>query len=424
MQAEFPNLDHATLDRLAREHGDSLYILSIPVLRANVTSFREAFQNHWPRTRLAYSYKTNYMPYLCHLLRQWGCLAEVVSGMEYDLARIIGANGKEIIFNGPYKRTAELQRALRDGAVVNVESFSEIKQIEEISRRNDHCRLRVGIRAAFQVRDSSTRFGLDISNGDFRRAVERLAKTPNVLIVGFHTHMIPPGRTPEGYRFMAETLINLYLEYAERLPLEFLDLGGGFFSNMPQEMRGQFGPQIPTFSDYGAAIAGALREALHARSELELIVEPGMALVADAMQFIARVVDIKSVCGRKVALLSGSVYNVKPTKSLRNLPIRRVAGGQQAVECSGVDLVGHTCMEDDTLYRGYAGPLAVDDFIVFKNAGSYTLTLRPPFIQPNSPVLSLEDDGRMVVVKRAETVDDVFQTYQVRRQQLSEDDDE
>ena len=38
------------------------------------------------------------------------------------------------------------------------------------------------------------------------------------------------------------------------------------------------------------------------------------------------------------------------------------------------------------------------------------MVLKPPFILPNFPVLELRD-GRVTVVKRQETFDDIFRTY-------------
>ena len=74
-------------------------------------------------------------------------------------------------------------------------------------------------------------------------------------------------------------------------------------------------------------------------------------------------------------------------------------------------MAGFTCIESDYLYRGYNGPLAVGDMVVFDNVGSYSVVLKPPFILPNFPMVELTDDGEVRVIKRQETFDDLFHTY-------------
>src|SRR3546814_12176857 len=75
---------------------------------------------------MGYSFKTNYVPALCRIAAVQGCWAEVVSGMEYDLALALGHTPDRIIFNGPVKSQADVLRALEDGAVVNLDSLQEV----------------------------------------------------------------------------------------------------------------------------------------------------------------------------------------------------------------------------------------------------------------------------------------------------------
>ena len=78
-----------------------------------------------------------------------------------------------------------------------------------------------------------------------------------------------------------------------------------------------------------------------------------------------------------------------------------------------LDFGGYTCIEGDYLYRGYNGPLSIGDLVVFENVGSYSVVLKPPFILPNFPVVEL-CKGDVKVVKRKETFDDLFQTYEFK----------
>ena len=138
-------------------------------------------------------------------------------------------------------------------------------------------------------------------------------------------------------------------------------------------------------------------------------------MVADTFQFVSKVIDVKSNFGYSTALLTGSVYNVRPTKSSRNLPVSLIRGRGARRHVRGpLDFVGYTCMEDDILHRGFQGTVSVGDFVVFDNVGAYTFVLKPPFILPSPPVLAAVNEGSEIVqVRRQETFDDVFATYNI-----------
>ena len=402
------------LDRLAERHGGAFYLCDVDTFGRNYREFLAAFTKIYPRSRLAYSYKTNYLPLLCRRIDDWGGYAEVVSILEYELAVRIGVEPRNIIFNGPCKRQHDLARTLLAGSVVNLDAAYEIPLVEAIARRNPGRELNVGLRCAFDVgTDEPTRFGFDADNGALDKAVSRLSALPGVRLGGLHCHFMPPGRTPDAYARIARRMLDLSVRVHSDLSGRFIDLGGAFFSRMPPALARQFGGDLPTFTDYGRAIATPFAEAYPNGDGPELILEPGMAIVADTMRFVARVLDVKVIGGRKTALISGSIYNILPSKSRRNMPVRRIpADGAGSPVTGPLDLVGYTCMEDDVLFRGYEGEIAAGDLVVFDSVGAYTLVLKPPFIQPAPPVLAIEG-GDLSPARRAETFADLFASYEL-----------
>jgi diaminopimelate decarboxylase len=145
-----------------------------------------------------------------------------------------------------------------------------------------------------------------------------------------------------------------------------------------------------------------------------LILEPGIAITADVMRFVAKVIDIKKVGSRTVALVSGSIYNIKPTLNDKNLPLIVMSNNPKSeIRNEPVDLVGYTCMESDRLYSAYEGPLSVGDYVIFSNVGAYTVVLKPPFIHPCPVILAYDPDSKeLSVIKHRETFSDVFSTYE------------
>ena len=111
------------IEKLIEAHGSPLYLLSEKKLREKYREFKRNFTQDGIKTIIGYSYKTNYLPAVCSILKEEGAYAEVVSDMEYKLARSLDVPGAEIIFNGCYKTKSELSKAVSEGALINIDNF-------------------------------------------------------------------------------------------------------------------------------------------------------------------------------------------------------------------------------------------------------------------------------------------------------------
>ena len=89
----------------------------------------------------------------------------------------------------------------------------------------------------------------------------------------------------------------------------------------------------------------------------------------------------------------------------------RLDAVSDGTEYKNVDIVGYTCIESDVMYRGYEGVLAIGDYMVFSNCGSYSIVMKPPFIMPNVPVVDICGE-KVELIKRAENFEDLFHTYE------------
>lgn len=166
------------------------------------------------------------------------------------------------------------------------------------------------------------------------------------------------------------------------------------------------------YVDYANVVAQAVCERFKDNKVKPiLLMEPGTALVADAMTFFCKILNIKDIRGRKIAFSSGSRVNFHSRTSKVNLPIKVFSKNQNVGEkYDSIDIGGYTCMEEDYIYRSYSGSLEIDDYVAIDNVGSYSIVFKPPFINPNVPVVA-SIDNEIRVIKRKETYDDVFQTY-------------
>ena len=395
-----------TIESIRTEFGDAFYLLDSSQFRKNFTELRDAFNQYYPHSNIAYSYKTNYTPKLCRIVNELGGYAEVVSEMELEIAKRVGCSPDRIIWNGPIKNVSIMERFLYEGGTVNIDSLDELEQIRIIHDKKPDIQISVGIRCNYDVNDGViSRFGFDVEGPGFIEAVRYVTSTKNIRFVNFQCHFAK--RQIDYWPARARGMVALI----DRLGIipERIDIGGGLFGKMADSLKAQFTCEIPDYQAYAKAAAQVFADYFADKDvKPELLIEPGSAVVGDCMKFVGTVKTIKNVRGKWIATVLGSQKNISMTGI--NPPIEVIHMGGELQDYRDLDFVGFTCIEGDVLYHNYSGELARQDAIVISNCGSYSLVMKPPFILPNFPVLDISE-GKTEVIKRGETFDDLFRTF-------------
>jgi len=410
------NINIDVLKKISSIHGDAFYILDTEQFIMNFRELQKAFRNIYKNTHIAYSYKTNYTPRVCKIVDQLGGFAEVVSCMEYSIAKKLAVEPKKIYFNGPYKDSKAVKDLLLSGGTVNIDSDFDLKIVKEIAIDNPNSELSVGIRCNFDIHDGVlSRFGYDVNSTEFEDVLNSILEIPNIKLNGLHCHFAT--RDIKTWPQRAVGILEVTEKYFNEPP-KFISLGGGIYGKMPDSLKIQFETEIPTYEDYANAVAHQFKDYfknVDKDRQPMLIIEPGSALVADAMKFVSKVISIKDIRGKKIATLLGSIYNINPTLNKKNPPIKIYhdkSSGEKQQTYANLDFGGYTCIESDYLYRGFTGELAVGDYVVFDNIGSYSIVLKPPFILPNFAIVEYDCKNEEIhLIKEKEQFEDLFHTY-------------
>ena len=410
-------LNKDRVNALVEEYGSPLYVFHEDEFRKNYMDLLNTFRAIYPKYNIAYSYKTNYTPGICKIVKELGGLAEVVSEMEYMLAKKIGYDSTKIVYNGPVKGLGLFEH-LRNGGVANIDSLDEMKTVVEFAEANSDCAIRLAFRVNIDIGQGFiSRFGVDAyeedtENSELDQAFDMAKSVPNICVVGLHCH-IGRSRSIDAWKNRVRIMFKLVDRYFDKTP-EFIDFGSGMNSVMEPELAAQFGGHIPSFEEYAAVVATAMKEKysnLPVDAQPELYTEPGTTLISGCMSFISSVKTIKNVKGKNYVTFDCCGGNMGDICHLKNLPISIYHNGEPMKELVDATFVGYTCLEHDHIYEGFNGFLAVGDYIQFRNVGSYSNVFKPPFILPNCAMIQLDKDGRTTLLKRGETMDDIFHTY-------------
>lgn len=400
------NASRETAEALLAQFGSPLYVFDEKGFIENYKKLNTAMSSLYEKYHIAYSFKTNYTPYICSIAKKLGAFAEVVSGMEYTLAKKIGYEDQYIIFNGPDKGEAGLDAILK-GCILNVDSLDELGTCYQAAKRNPEKNHKIGLRVNLDIGQGFvSRFGMD--EKDIETAFRTISAVSNLKIVGLHCH-ISRCRSKEAWRKRTEIMLKLADRFFEDPP-EYIDLGSGMFGSMAPELAEQFSG-VPTYDEYAQVTAGLIAEHYKGKNGPILFTEPGTTLINRFVDCLTKVETIKTINGHSFAVLNCSEHILGETCALKKLPVKVIPGGAVQQDYDSIDLTGYTCLEQDVLYPAFQGNLAKGDYVLFGNTGGYSNVLKPPFIRPSCAMAVEKPNGEYMLIKERETFEDIFHTY-------------
>ncbi|MDY0222516.1 MAG: hypothetical protein RBR67_15400 [Desulfobacterium sp.] len=402
------------LNDLLLESGGAVYILNLETFKRNINSFLGSFRQYYKNTFLGYSYKTNYLPKLCVEANSMGLYAEVVSGMEYEIALKCGVLPKNIIFNGPVKYESELLKAFDGNSIVNVDSLNELYLIKSILSSRADLSANIGLRCNLELKlgNRSSRFGLNDTNGDLENAANLIESIPNANLAGLHCHF-SFNRSAESYSDRAFKMVDIAKRVFKKKPPQYLDLGGGFCGPMNSSLANQFSVKPPNYSDYAKAITSVVLKEYGKEGGPKLILEPGIGLVGNVMEYACKVEVLKNMTGQKFAVTSGTIDHIKILPNKINLPVSLLSEKNVELQKSEqtLDIVGYTCLEHDILYYNYPWSLTCGDILLFESVGAYSFVSSSQFIKTTPPIVMSCGNLDWKILKNHLSSEDLFSQF-------------
>jgi diaminopimelate decarboxylase len=411
------HLDGVAVADLVAAYGSPLFVFSERALVSRHRELRDAFSLRFPRVRIAWSYKTNYLDGVCRTFHREGAWAEVVSGMEYQKARRNGIPGERILFNGPYKTEADLERAIREGARLHLDHFDELARAEQVARRLG-VRPKVALRLSMAVTGTPpwTRFGFHLESGQAMEAVRRLRAGDALELAGLHCHLGTFIQEVAAYREQATKLCEFANQLAREFGcfVEYLDIGGGFASRNTLHAQYLPGDQVtPSFAQYAEAVSDGFA-ALKAPpgKEPALVLETGRALVDEAGYLITTVHATKRLPDGRRAIIVDAGANLLFTAFWYKhdlLPAQDFSGTPEPTVVYGPLCMNIDVLRDNLLFP----PVNAGDLLVARHVGAYNVTQWMQFITERPAVAIIGRQGQVGLLRRRETVDTLLAQEEV-----------
>ena len=390
---------------VAEEHGTPLFVYDEEHLRQRCREAVAAFGDG-----VAYASKAFLCRAMAALTHEEGMCVDVSTGGELHVALAAGVPPERLVMHGNNKSEAELMRCLEAGVGrIVVDSFDEIGRLESMapaSGRRPRVLIRVtsGIEAHtheyVMTGQEDTKFGFSVESGAARVAVDRLASSSAVELIGVHAHIGSQIFLLSSFVKAVEVLASFFVP----LGLPELCVGGGL--GVPYVA----GEEAPTMSEWAVAVREACASA-GVPVGTRITAEPGRAVVATAAITLYRVGTVKDLPGiRTYAAVDGGMSdNPRPVLygSGYEAFLPRSTDAERPLVAT---LVGKHCESGDVVVRDACLPadLAVGDVVATPVTGAYGHSMASNYNKvPRAPVVFVADGEARLVVRR-ETYQDLL----------------
>lgn len=405
------NVLHAesvSLADIARKVGTPTYVYSRQAFEQHWQAFDRAFGAH-PHL-ICYAVKANSNLAVLNVLARQGAGFDIVSGGELERVLRAGGDPAKVVFSGVGKLPEEMARALEVGVrCFNVESEAELRALNDVAAAH-------GVVAPISLRvnpdvDAQThpyistglkenKFGIDIERA--LQVYRDAASMKNLHIAGIDCHI--GSQLTQLTPFLDaldRVLAQIDALKAEGINIHHLDIGGGLGVRYRAE-------QPPTPAEYVQALLARLGD-----RQLEIVMEPGRAIAANAGVLLTEVVYLKEAPAKQFAIIDGAMNDlIRPSLYGAWQEIVPVTPRDDVPEAV-YDVVGPVCETGDFLGKDRGLRVKPGDLLAVRSAGAYGFVMSSNYNTRNRAAEIMVDGTHFHIVRSRETFD-----YQLQLESL------
>jgi diaminopimelate decarboxylase len=416
---------------LLAEFGSPLYVAVEATIRENYRRIVRAFADRWQAdVNVMYAIKTNNNLAIRAVLSSEGAGGDCFGLGELHATIRGGTDLRRVVMNGSNKTADEIAAALRHGIVINIDGEEEIELAQSIAAA-------ASVTARVNLRLKLLPPELDAYSGEFfktsggiREAVRRskwgytlesaaglvcaIRGNPNLDLCGYSCHVGRFSAHPDAYALVGRALGDavIWLHGETGFWPTLLDIGGGWARQREPESRA---PDLNPFTieDYAEAATQALGGALAqgGLSQPKLWLEPGRYIVGNAVLLLAKIGAVKHDDGLRwvhVDASTNDLMRIETSKAWYHiLPASRMDTPMDAT----AEIVGGTCIPSILGSERSLPELRPGDCVAILDAGMYAETIANQFNAIPRPATILVSPAGAEVIKRRETVEDLFATH-------------
>ena len=399
------------LREIVAEYGTPFHIYDEKGIRENARALNKAFA--WaPKFREHYAVKALPNPYIMEIMKEEGCGADCSSYAELLISEAAGLKGEEICFTSNDTPAEEFVYAKKLGAIINLDDITHVAFVEKnaglpdlISARYNPGPLREGGNAIIGNPEDS-KYGM--TKGQIFEAFAS-CKEKGITRFGLHTMVVSNENNVEFLIGTATMMFELAVEVKEKLGIavEFVNLGGGIgLQYLPE------GEEI----DYNVLGEGIRREYERilipaGLNNVMLSMESGRRMTGPYGWLVSTAIHKKEIYKNYIGLDSCMANLMRPALygSYHHMTI---LGKENLPKDHVYDVTGSLCENNDKFAIDRSLPkIDIGDIVVIHDTGAHGSAMGFNYNgKLRCQELLLKEDGSIKVIRRGETIADLFAT--------------
>ena len=401
------------LREIERTYPTPFYLYDEKGIRENAARLKQAFS--WNRGYKEYfAVKATPNPFLLNILKDMGCGTDCSSMTELMMSRACGFSGSDIMFSSNDTPPEEFAYAEKLGAIINLDDITHIQCLEETLGHIPEtisCRFNPGglFKISNDIMDNPGDSKYGMTTEQIGQAF-KILKEKGAKHFGIHAFLASNTVTNEYYPMLAKILFELAVKLKEEtgVHIAFINLSGGI--GIPYRPD-----QEPNdILAIGDGVRRVYEEILvpAGMEDVALCTELGRFMMGPYGALVTKAIHEKHTYKEYVGVDACAVNLMRPAMygAYHHITVM----GREDEPCTRMyDVVGSLCENNDKFAIDRMLPeIKKGDLLFIHDAGAHGFAMGYNYNgKLKSAELLLKEDGTVEMIRRAETPEDYFATF-------------
>ncbi|CAK7009063.1 diaminopimelate decarboxylase [uncultured Phascolarctobacterium sp.] len=407
-----PFVTKTQLDEIAAQYATPFYLYDEAAIRETARRVNKAFA--WNKGFKEYfAVKATPNPTLLKILHEEGCGADCASYTELLMADAVGFRGDEIMFSSNVTPAEDFQLARQMNATINLDDITHIDFLEKVADIPDTISCRYNPGGHFAIANDIMDNPGDSKYGMTR---EQMTEAYKILLAkgvkhfGMHAFLASNTVTNAYYPELARILFQVAVELKQETGahIEFINLSGGVGVPYRPDQEGN------DIMVIGEGVRQAFEEILvpAGMGDVKIFTEMGRYMLAPYGALVAKAIHEKHTYKEYIGLDACAANLMRPAiyGSYHHITVM----GKEDAPCDHkYDVTGGLCENSDKFAIDRMLPkIDIGDLVFIHDAGAHGFSMGYNYNgKLRSAEVLLKEDGSTELIRRAETPEDYFATF-------------
>ena len=410
MKNPFVTLEQAK--KIIEQYPTPFHLYDEKGIRENARMVNRAFS--WNKGfREYFAVKATPTPGILQILKEEGCGVDCSSFTELMIAEALGFSGDGIMFSSNMTPAEDFVLADKLGAIINFDDFTHIAFFEKLAKIPETVCCRFNPGGLFQVSNDIMDNPGDAKYGMTKEQIKdafRILKEKGAKHFGIHSFLASSTSSNTYYPMLAKILFELAVELKKELGVHiaFINLSGGV--GIPYHAE----DMACDIMAIGEGVKQEYEEVLkpEGMDDVAIFTEMGRFMLAPYGSLLATAIHEKHIYKEYIGLDACAANLMRPAMygAYHHITIL----GKEDKACDHIyDVVGGLCENNDKFAIDRLLPeIKIGDIIYIHDTGAHGHAMGYNYNgKLRSAELLLKENGEIALLRRAETPEDYFATF-------------